>query len=216
MKKLALAKKFGSDSRYSENQLRGLKSSVERQHRDMLKRIESYNSTPKHCHNSSCSNSLPYEKRHNLYCCCSCAASQNNIGVRRNWKPKLSKKCCGCNNFTTSAKFCSSKCCSDLKQQTAYKKIEAGTYKNKNQKVLREYLVAHRGHKCESCNNSTWLDKPITLHAHHKDGNSTNNKLDNVMLLCPNCHSTTDTYGSKNNGNGRHYRMARYKLGLSY
>ena len=50
----------------------------------------------------------------------------------------------------------------------------------------------------------------------HKDGNSSNNSLDNVCLLCPNCHSQTDTYKNKNKGNGRHYRRLRYSEGKSY
>lgn len=59
---------------------------------------------------------------------------------------------------------------------------------------LKEHLIKIRGHKCELCDNSLWLNKPIKLEVHHKDGNRTNNNLDNLMLLCPNCHSTTDNW----------------------
>jgi 5-methylcytosine-specific restriction endonuclease McrA len=54
------------------------------------------------------------------------------------------------------------------------------------------------------------------LQLEHKDGNSENNKPENLCLLCPNCHSQTPTYGAKNKGNGRHYRRIRYAQGKSY
>ena len=40
--------------------------------------------------------------------------------------------------------------------------------------------------------------EPIPLELHHKDGNRYNNQLDNLMLLCPNCHALTENYRAKN------------------
>lgn len=51
---------------------------------------------------------------------------------------------------------------------------------------------------CEMCKNTEWLGKPIKLHLHHTDGDHLNNELDNLQLLCPNCHSYTDNYGVYN------------------
>jgi 5-methylcytosine-specific restriction endonuclease McrA len=51
---------------------------------------------------------------------------------------------------------------------------------------------------CELCKIEEWLDKPIKLELHHIDGNKNNNSLDNIQLLCPNCHSFTDNYRGKN------------------
>ena len=56
---------------------------------------------------------------------------------------------------------------------------------------LKEY-------QCESCGISNWNGKLISLELNHKDGNNGNHSLDNLELLCPNCHSQTDTYRSKN------------------
>lgn len=42
-------------------------------------------------------------------------------------------------------------------------------------------------HKCMSCQLTTWMDQPIPLTLHHKDGDLTNNQVDNLELLCPNC-----------------------------
>ena len=43
----------------------------------------------------------------------------------------------------------------------------------------------------------------IPLSLHHIDGNYKNNKVENLELLCPNCHALTDNFGSRNIGNGR-------------
>lgn len=49
-------------------------------------------------------------------------------------------------------------------------------------------------HKCVKCNLTTWLGQPISLELEHKDGDHSNNKLENLELLCPNCHAQTSTY----------------------
>lgn len=53
-------------------------------------------------------------------------------------------------------------------------------------KLLRD---KEKDHKCEICKLTTWRNKPIPLELHHKDGNHNNNKMNNLQLLCPNCHS---------------------------
>lgn len=52
--------------------------------------------------------------------------------------------------------------------------------------------------KCYSCENTEWQGKPIPLELHHIDGNNKNNNLENLTILCPNCHYFTDTYKTKN------------------
>jgi hypothetical protein len=47
---------------------------------------------------------------------------------------------------------------------------------------------------CEKCNLSEWLNTSIPLELHHKDGNKLNNYIENLQLLCPNCHSTTGNF----------------------
>lgn len=61
--------------------------------------------------------------------------------------------------------------------------------------VIRYDLVEY---KCVSCgNDGNWLNKPITLELDHMDGDSTNNEINNLRFLCPNCHSQTETFGRK-------------------
>lgn len=62
----------------------------------------------------------------------------------------------------------------------------------------RDALIALRGHRCECCGNTEWNGQPIPLQVHHIDGNHMNNELDNLQLLCPNCHAQTDNYCGKN------------------
>jgi 5-methylcytosine-specific restriction endonuclease McrA len=62
-------------------------------------------------------------------------------------------------------------------------------------KLLREGL---KEHICECCKNTLWNNVPIPLEVHHKDGNKDNNNIENLQLLCPNCHALTDNYKGKN------------------
>lgn len=77
-----------------------------------------------------------------------------------------------------------------------------GKYKNKriSGDVIISYLTYSglREYKCEECGISEWRGRKIVLHVHHKDGNHFHNVPDNISILCPNCHSQTDTFGSKN------------------
>lgn len=70
--------------------------------------------------------------------------------------------------------------------------------KNKNhqtskikQKLLKEGI---KKYECECCRNTMWNGMRIVLEVHHKDGNRKNNELDNLQLLCPNCHAMTDNW----------------------
>ena len=63
-------------------------------------------------------------------------------------------------------------------------------------------LVFLRGHCCEQCGETKWLGAPIPLEVHHIDGDTLNNEIDNLKLLCPNCHACTDNYRGKNINKG--------------
>ena len=59
-------------------------------------------------------------------------------------------------------------------------------------------LIYLRGHRCENCNIEFWLGQPTPLEVHHIDGDHLNNEIDNLQLVCPNCHALTDNYRGKN------------------
>lgn len=70
----------------------------------------------------------------------------------------------------------------------------------KSYSLLKNKLIKLKikEHKCEKCNNAEWLNEPIPLELHHIDGIKTNLEIDNLQLLCPNCHAQTDNYTGKN------------------
>lgn len=57
-------------------------------------------------------------------------------------------------------------------------------------------IKAEQGEKC-LCGISQWNGKPLVLELHHEDGNNKNNSRNNLVMLCPNCHSMTDNYKNK-------------------
>ena len=53
---------------------------------------------------------------------------------------------------------------------------------------------------CEKCGLELWMGKPIPLELHHINGVHSDNRIENLQLLCPNCHALTDNYRGKNIG----------------
>lgn len=51
---------------------------------------------------------------------------------------------------------------------------------------------------CQSCGISQWSGRPLALELHHVNGDGHDNRLANLEILCPNCHSQTDSWGERN------------------
>ena len=62
-------------------------------------------------------------------------------------------------------------------------------------RLIREGFFEH---KCYGCGLTSWNGQPIPLELEHRDGNPQDNSLENLTLLCPNCHALTTTYRGKN------------------
>jgi len=71
-----------------------------------------------------------------------------------------------------------------------------------NSSKLKERLLEWgvKEYKCENpeCGIKEWCGKPIVLQLHHINGNHYDNRLENLVLLCPNCHSQTSNFASNN------------------
>lgn len=76
--------------------------------------------------------------------------------------------------------------------------VENSTYLNTShlkERLLKEGLLEY---KCEICGNTgEWNGNPLSLQLDHRNGNHTDNRIENLRLLCPNCHSQTDTFSTK-------------------
>lgn len=59
-------------------------------------------------------------------------------------------------------------------------------------------LTILRGRKCKKCGRTEWEGQEIPLCVHHIDGNHINNQIENLQVLCPNCHAQTDNYCGRN------------------
>ena len=70
------------------------------------------------------------------------------------------------------------------------------TFKLKN-RLINEGLKTN---SCEECGITRWNDKPLMCELDHINGNSYDHRLENLRMLCPNCHSQTHTFRAKNIG----------------
>lgn len=68
---------------------------------------------------------------------------------------------------------------------------------------LRLLKAKLKKHQCEKCRKRKWLKQPIPLELHHIDGDKLNNNLNNLLLLCPNCHAQTNNYRGRNIGSSK-------------
>ena len=120
---------------------------------------------------------LGKDKKRKKFCNSSCAASYNNTKrtpMTTDTKKKISEK---------------------LKREIVvnetHKKNTAKKHLHLKDKLYRDGL---KKRQCEICGITDWQGKEITFHLHHINGNHNDNRIENLQILCPNCHSQTDNF----------------------
>lgn len=192
------------------------KANIEKDYFENRITEEKYYENPKFC--EYCGKELTYKQRFNKFCSSSCAASYNN-------------KNRGEHSFGTKKRISDS-----IRAKYPNKKYDeyTGEHKKKNAvenrrleqterwlngenfvrgatqvpMFIKRYLMNLHNCKCEKCGwgETNPATKKIPLEVHHIDGDCTNNRFENLQLLCPNCHSLTENFGSKNKNSKRFHR----------
>jgi hypothetical protein len=75
--------------------------------------------------------------------------------------------------------------------------IEDSPYKSSHSLKKRLFKEGLKTKECEECGIVEWNGKQITLELDHVNGDNTDNRLENLKILCPNCHSQTPTFRNK-------------------
>ena len=105
-------------------------------------------------------------------------------------------------------RFCSNKCSSKYKHIIAYKDFIENNEKycvgNYTPKRFKDFFLDDQNGLCAICNNPPEHNgKPLIFVLDHIDGDASNNKRENLRLICPNCDSQLDTFKSKNKNSKR-------------
>lgn len=103
-------------------------------------------------------------------------------------------------NKASLNKYCSMECSRAKLKNTRYLKLEESGKGGPS--ICKTYLIEKFGNICSICGQiPLWNNKKLVLQLDHIDGNSDNNFPYNIRLLCPNCHTQTETFGNAGKGN---------------
>ena len=163
-----------------------------------------------------CGNPIPINgqkrSKYNVrkFCSRSCCASYTNKRKQKKLRPK--KYCPVCKKeIPYDNKFCSVKCAQKHHRDEYIERWKNGLENGIRGKKwidvsehIKTYLFEKYNSKCARCG---WgevnpFTNKIPLEIEHIDGNALNNKEENLILICPNCHSLTATYRGANKGKG--------------
>lgn len=120
--------------------------------------------------------------------------------------------CLNCNKIIPYYhKYCSKNCCIQYYHKLKMKEVENNNGIGCHIKQIKTYLIETRGHKCEICGNTVWMNQPIPLVLDHINGRASDDRLENLRLVCGNCDMQLPTYKSKNKHSDRVKRKGVWK-----
>jgi hypothetical protein len=103
---------------------------------------------------------------------------------------------CGKNNPIKGNSYTNKYCNNSCQQQHRSRQLVKDWQEHVGETAWRQvpewakkYLIEQRGYRCEVCSGTEHNNKPIPLVVDYRDGNSHNNREDNLQLICPNCRS---------------------------
>lgn len=134
------------------------------------------------------------------FCSRSCANSRSWNADAKQKKSKALKKFIAENPDWEKQRLVAVPKMIETLKQTLFEKnnLRFSEGKITSREAIKKQLIALHGETCSICRlDAHWHGKFLSLHVDHVDGNSKNNMPNNVRLLCPNCHSQTDTYAGK-------------------
>ena len=167
------------------------------------------------CNNPACASEfVPKPNTRGLYCSRSCSATVTNSTHPK--RLKAQKTCSRCNGVLRKPwqkKFCSRDCFNlSITEDRVGQWLEGGwdgsTSNGSLARPIRNHLLAQAGYACTECGWSK--PNPVTglpiLTIDHVNGKASDNRPENLKVLCYNCHSLTPTFGALNMGNGTRYK----------
>lgn len=131
-------------------------------------------------------------------------------------REKKEKKCLNCDKEIVNRNtYCNNKCQLEYQRKGIFKSLEEGDFSRYTRcdtihDISKKYLIEKFGEKCSVCG---WDEKNeytniVPIQINHIDGNPHNHDLSNIELLCPNCHSLTEYFGSRGKGRKERYEKS--------
>jgi len=144
-----------------------------------------------------CPKCLNTHSKPGVYCCRTCANSRIFSEVSKKLKSIKSITAFG-RLADEDLKLRSSKI-TETAKETKKLKLEKHDFDSLSVILKRERILIEQNYICNLCQQTLiWNGKPLKFHLDHISGNRKDETRNNLQMICPNCHSQTDTYGGKN------------------
>lgn len=166
----------------------------------------------KHC-NKHFSVLKSADKQNDYIFCSKTCASRYNANLKKKDRTKVCEFCKKEYKATWSEqKYCSNRCQVDHQSSVIINDWLTGKHSGSIEKhafilseVIRKYLIKTADNKCQKCG---WHEinehtGKVPLQINHIDGDATNNRPENLEVLCPNCHSLTSNFGQRGQASTR-------------